>query len=35
MTKEFDYYEWLKNLKPGERVYIPTEAGIPILEAGR
>ena len=30
-------YLWIEGLKDasGERVYIPTEAGIPILEAGR
>jgi|TARA_B100002003_G_C14041045_1_gene501641 hypothetical protein len=30
-------YVWIKGLQDGngERIYIPTEAGLPILEAGK
>ncbi|MDF1628519.1 MAG: hypothetical protein P1U78_01875 [Alcanivoracaceae bacterium] len=34
---EYLRYVWIKGLQDGtgERIYIPTEAGLPILEAGR
>lgn len=34
---EYLRYIWIKGLQDGkgERIYIPTEAGLPILEAGR
>ena len=35
-NEEYLRYVWIKGLQdgPGERIYIPTEAGLPILEAG-
>lgn len=36
-NEEYLRYIWIKGLQDGkgERIYIPTEAGLPILEAGR
>ncbi|RZF83206.1 hypothetical protein EXT46_07105 [Pseudoalteromonas sp. CO325X] len=35
-NEEYLRYVWIKGLQDGsgERIYIPTEAGLPILEAG-
>ena len=36
-NEEYLRYIWIKGLQEGkgERIYIPTEAGLPILEAGK
>ncbi len=36
-NEEYLRYVWIKGLQDGkgERIYIPTEAGLPILEAGK
>ncbi|MFV8781013.1 hypothetical protein ACNKU7_01205 [Microbulbifer sp. SA54] len=36
-NEEYPRYIWIKGLQEGkgERIYIPTEAGPPILEAGK
>ena len=36
-NEEYLRYIWIKGLQDGkgERIYIPTEAGLPILEAGK
>jgi len=36
-NSEYLRYLWIKNIQSqaGERIYIPTEAGLPILEAGQ
>lgn len=39
LTDEYIKYLWIRQQKPGvgntQTIYIPTEAGLPILEAGR
>lgn len=37
LDEEHLCYSWIKGLQDeqGERIYIPTEAGLPMLEAGR
>lgn len=37
LTDNYIKYLWVRNLESGEKqlIYVPTEAGLPILEAGR
>lgn len=37
LTEEYIQYLWVRQQKPGpgQIIYVPTEAGLPILEAGR
>lgn len=36
LTEQYIQYLWVRNLKgAGEIIYIPTEAGLPMLEAGK
>lgn len=37
LTENYIKYLWVRNLQSGEKqlIYVPTEAGLPILEAGR
>jgi len=36
LTSMYIHYLWVRNIDKmdGEKIYIPTEAGLPILEAG-
>lgn len=37
LTDNYIKYLWVRNLESGEKqlIYVPTEAGLPLLEAGR
>jgi hypothetical protein len=37
LTPMYIHYLWVRNIDKmdGEKIYIPTEAGLPILEAGK
>lgn len=37
LTDNYIKYLWIRNLQSGEKqlIYVPTEAGLPLLEAGR
>lgn len=35
LTPEYIQYLWVRNIQKSDKIYIPTEAGLPILEAGK